>query len=371
MAAIWLKYHPKSIVLIANQGLDNAGERAIFDYYKEKPRTWSYGIAYGPGSNPMSRYFRRELRNDLFVYPGKGPVDRYLAEMLHELPMDQHIMHYSDITHWIRSQYQIDRPEPNIVKAYNRRMFHARPKAMYQIFQAIMPFSEGDIIYSEGNHDEFHQYLWARLLWNPNRELENVMREYCVLYFGEGSAEPMVQALFQLEENLVTPLDTNAGIGRYYALVKEAGDKMPAWRMKRDYRWRLHMQKAALDQYLQYKLRGEMSHEQKARDVLTSAKPGQYEPAIKQALDILRAPTETDEMKKLRDEARKLGEESDRLHGDRNLGYFKLDQPLRNIPGEIDSLEEAQSAKSDEGRKAAIDSAIDLTNKRTSGVRRE
>jgi hypothetical protein len=371
MAAIWLKHHPKSIVLIANQGLDNAGERAIFDYYKEEPCPWSYGIAYGPGSNPMSRYFRRELRNDLFIYPGKGPVDRYLAEMLHELPLDQHIMNYSDITHWIRSQYQIDNPEPNIVKAYNRRMFHARPKAMYRIFQAIMPFSEGDIIYSEGNHDEFHQYLWARLLWNPNRELEDVMREYCVLYFGEDSAEPMIQALFQLEQNLVTPLDTNAGIGRYYALVKEAGDKMPPWRMKRDYRWRLHMQKAALDQYLQYKLRNEMSHEQKARDVLTAVRPGQYESAIKQALDILRAPTETDEMKKLRDEAGKLGEESDRLHGDRNLGYFKLDQPLRNIPGETASLEEAQSAKSDEDRKTAIESVIELTNKRTSGGRRE
>jgi len=371
MAAIWLKYHPKSIVLIANQGLDNAGERAIFDYYKEKPRNWSYGIAYGPGSNPMSRYFRNELRKDLFVYPGKGPVDRYLAEMLHELPLDQHIMHYSDITHWIRSQYQIDRPEPNIVKAYNRRMFHARPKAMYRIFQAIMPFSEGDIIYSEGNHDEFHQYLWARLLWNPNRELEDVMREYCVLYFGEDSAESMVQALFQLEENLVTPLDTNPGIGRYYALVKEAGDKMPAWRMKRDYRWRLHMQKAALDQYLQYKLRNEMNHEQRAREILAAAGPGQYEPAIKQALDILRAPTETEEMKQLRAEAGRLGEESDRLHGDRNLGYFKLDTPLRSISSEIDSLEEAQAAKSDADRKAALDSAIELTNKRTSAGRRD
>ena len=76
-------------------------------------------------------------------------------------------------------------------------------------------------------------------------------------------------------------------------------------------------------------------------------------------------------MKKLRDEAGRLGEESDRLHGDRNLGYFKLDTPLRNIPGEIDSLEEAQAAKSDADRKAAIDSMIELTNKRTSGGRRE
>ena len=92
-----------------------------------------------------------------------------------------------------------------------------------------MPFSEGDIIYSEGNHDEFHQYLWARLLWDPNRELEDVMREYCVLHFGEASAELMIQALFQLEQNLVAPLDSNPGIAHYYALVKEAGDKIPAW----------------------------------------------------------------------------------------------------------------------------------------------
>ena len=213
--------------------------------------------------------------------------------------------------------------------------------------------------------------MWARLLWNPNRELEDVMREYCVLYFGEDSAESMVQALFQLEENLVTPLDTNAGIGRYYALVKEAGDKMPAWRMKHDYRWRLHMQKAALDQYLQFKLRNELSHEQQARDILAAAKPGQYEPAIKQALDILHTPTETEEMKKLRAEASRLGEESDRRHGDRKLGYFKLDAHLRSIPGEIDSLEEAQAAKSDADRKAAIDSVIELTNKRTSAGRRD
>jgi len=173
-----------------------------------------------------------------------------------------------------------------------------------------------------------------------------------------------------LEQNLVEPLDTNAGIGRYYALVKEAGDKMPAWRMKRDYRWRLHMQKAALDQYLQYKLRNEMAKEKRARDILVAAKPGQYDPAIKQALDILREPTENAEMKKMRDEAGRLGDESNELHGDRNLGYFKRETPLRNISGEIDSLGEAQSAKSDEDKKTALESVIEMTNKRTTAARR-
>ncbi len=55
---------------------------------------------------------------------------------------------------------------------------------------------------------------------------------------------------------------------------------MPAWRMKRVRRWRLHMQKAALNQYLQYKLRHEMTKEQRVRDVLGGTKPGQYDPAM-------------------------------------------------------------------------------------------
>jgi hypothetical protein len=131
------------------------------------------------------------------------------------------------------------------------------------------------------------------------------------------------------------------------------------------------MQKAALDQYLQYKLRNELSHEMRTREILTAAKVGQYDLAIKQAVEILRTPTETEEMKNLRAEAGRLGEESNRLHGDRNVGYFKLDAPLRSIPGEIDSLEEAQSAKSDEDKKAAIASVIEMTNRRTSAGRRE
>jgi hypothetical protein len=75
-------------------------------------------------------------------------------------------------------------------------------------------------------------------------------------------------------------------------------------------------------------------------------------------------------MKKLRDEAGKLGDESNQLHGDRNLGYFKLDIPLRNIPGAIERLDEALSAKSDEDKKSALESVIELTKQRTSGGRR-
>ena len=332
VAALWLQSHPGSIVMIANQDLDNAGDQAIFDYLNAEPRTWLYAIAYGPGSNATSRYFRREQREDLFVYPGAGPLNRYLAEILNQIPKDQRIVHYSDITHWISAQYMVEDPEPYLVALYGRRTFHARPKAFYRIFQAIMPFSEGDIIYSEGYHDEFHQYLWNRLLWDPNRTPDDVTMEYCRLHFGDEAAPLMKEALFQLEENLEAPIADNDGIDRYYGLVRDAGAKMPAHLMARNHRWRLHMQKAALDMHLRLKVREVRRRTEEVKRVAAEAlQTRESDSALQEAEALLAAPLENDEMKALREEAGRLGEESNALFGVRNVGYFVLDRAFRDI----------------------------------------
>ena len=355
VAKIWLKYHSNGIVQIANQDLSNAGDQAILDYLNEKPRLWLEGIAYGPGSSAMSKYFRKELREDLFEYPGSGPLNRYLAEILNQLPKYQHITHYSDITHWISAQYQVVHPEPHIVKIYGRRTFHARPKAFYAIFQAIMPFSEGDIIYSEGYHDEFHQYLWNRLLWNPNRTLEDVTDEYCRLHFGSAAVTDMRQALFQLEENLELPLDTNDGIERYYSLVKQAGQKIPENLMQIDHRWRSHMQKAALDKYFQMKLRAEKTQEDKLIGALVSSKDADARLAAAQAL--LAQPLESPAMAALREEADKLGQQSDKIFGIRNVGYFSMKKPLTDLAWSEKQVQRATAAPEAE-RAAILDNLI-------------
>ena len=367
MAGIWLKYHPKSTVQIANQGLDNAGDQAILDYLNETPRAWSYGLCYGPGSNAMSPYFRDiDMRDDLFEYAGHGWVNRYVRELLRGLPANQHLVHYSDITHYISAQFAAESPEPNLVRAYGRRTFHARPVAMYNTFQAIMPFSEGDIIYSEGNHDQFHQYIWARMLWNPNRTLDDLTTEYCRFHFGAEAAPDMVQALYQLEKNLEAPLAMNEGIGRYYSFVREAGQKMPAWRMARDFRWRQHMQKAALDCYVQAKLRIEVDKESRIRALMEQAiEKGQAKDAIAQSLAILDEPAESAPMASWREEARILGEETDARHGDRNPGYFKLDQPLRDLPGLKTLLEKARDENSRNKRKTFLEETIATTKQET------
>lgn len=230
-----LQSHPDLKILIANQDLSNAGDRAIFQYLSEKPRTWAYGIYYGPGSNAMSWYFRHELNEEMFEYPGYGWLSRYMAETLNSIPRDKKIVNYSDITHWILAQYNVENPERNIAKSFGRRTWHTRPLALHKISQAIMPFSQGDIIYTEGYHDHFNQYFWYRLLWNSHRSAQEVVQEYCQVFFGEKSASLMAQAIFQLEQNLETPLVTNAGIDRYYALVQEAGRNMPENRMEKNH----------------------------------------------------------------------------------------------------------------------------------------
>ncbi len=366
ISKIALKTHPNLTVLIANQDLTNEGDQAIFDYLSEKAQEWLYGLAYGPGSNAMSWYFRHKLNDDMFEYQGYGWMNRYLAETLNALPQDQKIVHYSDITHWIMAQYNVENPERNIAKSFGRRTWHTRPLALYKIFQAIMPFSQGDIIYTEGYHDHFNQYFWHRLLWNPHQEAKELVQEYCSIYFGDKAADLMTDAIYQLEQNLEIPLATNHGIDRYYAFVSEAGRLIPENIMEKDHIWRLHMQKAALDKYVQLKLQRELFKEERVRQLLQKAiDSGNIDAAIDKSFVVLDEPKVTPVMAVYREEASKLGIESEKLFGIRNVGYFKLDKPLRDLQGLDDILKEAKVATSKKEQMKLLALAIKNTQKKT------
>ncbi len=366
ISKIALKIHPDLIVLIANQDLTNEGDFAIFDYLSEKSQEWLYGIAYGPGSNAMTWYFRNQLNDQMFEYPGYGWLNRYLAETLNALPKDQKIVHYSDITHWIMAQYNVENPERNIAKSFGRRTWHTRPVALHEIFQAIMPFSQGDIIYTEGYHDHFNQYFWHRLLMNPHRSAKEVTDEYCKIYFGEKASDLMTQAIFQLEKNIELPLATNDGINRYYDLVKEAGKLIPENLMEKDHLWKLFMQKAALDKYIQLKLQLELKQEERIRQYLEQGlESGKLNKSIDQSLTVLAEPRETKAMTVYRKEANQLGIKTEQLFGIRNVGYFKLDQHLRDMEGLSDSLKKIKSTRSKKEKMEMISIAIKNTQKKT------
>lgn len=366
MAALWHEGHPDSKVFIANQDLDNQGDQLIFDYLQAEPRSWLYALCYAPGTNAMSSYFRNELREDLFEYPGDGPVNRYLSHTLHQLPPRQKIVHFSDITHWISAQYAVEHPDVYIQNSFGRRTFHARPRAFYKIFHQIMPFSEGDIIYSEGHHDEFHQYMWARLLWNPDIALGDLLEEYCTLYFGDAASGLMAEALLQLELNLEEPLAENEGIQRYFDLVEQAGEAMPANYMKNNYRWLLHRQKASLDCYVQLRLQRELDQEARVRRVLQSAlEGGDLAGALETAKAIASEAPETERMIELREEAGRLGDQSNEIFGVRNIGYSKIGLQLRDMEA-LRSLLESAITAAEEDRPNRIAQVIEVTQREAS-----
>ena len=128
----------------------------------------------------------------------------------------------------------------------------------------------------------------------------------------------------------------------------------------------MHMQHAALDKHLQLRVRKEFDQEERVRAALTvGIEKGKLDGAIQSALTILRDPVSTSEMDTLREEARVLGEKTNELFGIRDIGYFRNDRTLRDLPGHIATLEKALVTKGRAQKRTLIQQCIANTLKPT------
>jgi hypothetical protein len=380
MANIIHREHPQTQIFFTNQKFDNESDLAIFKYLQERPRTWLRAFGYGPGSDAMSWQpgHRQNHRMDLFRYPGFGPFDRYLKEILHQLPPEQDIVFYNELTHWRYSQngyvqaypradkngdqppdwnhwiYE-RRPDQALTMVYDRLSFFAWPRYYHWVFGETVRYGIGDCTHSSGTQDHFNQWMWQRLLWGPQRKVEDLVAEYARAWFGPEAAPLMAQAIFQLEENLEekpgTPIERKDGIDRYYRLVKNAGAKMPATRMRGNWLWREYMQKAALDKHIQLDVRRQRAVERRVEQRIRLAlQSGATDAAITESLTMLATLPADVEMNRLRREATRLGEESNQLFGVRSEGIFNLDHDFLGLGWTHRQLERARAARGAERR---------------------
>ncbi|MCP4645369.1 MAG: hypothetical protein GY851_33305, partial [bacterium] len=341
---------------------------------------WLWAWGYGPGSDAMSWQpgHRQTHRMDLFRYPGFGPYARYNQEIVHQLPPEQELVHYNEITHWRYSQHgyiqmypRADRngdlppwqnhfiyerrPDQALTMVYDRLTFYAWPRFYHWVFGEVVRYGVGDITHSSGHHDHFNQWMWQRLLWAPRTSVEAVVDEYCRTWFGPEAAPLMAQALFQLEENLEenpeTPITEKDGIDRYYDLVKKAGEAIPAHLKESNWLWREYMQKGALDRYVKLSVRQQMALQEEVEGRVGRALKGDnLDTAIDEVLPWFDGLDETDEMRALREEAGRLGDESNALFGVRSEGYFNLDHDFVGLGWLKRQLQRARDA-SDETEK--------------------
>ena len=209
---------------------------------------------------------------------------------------------------------------------YDRLTFFAWPRYFHWFFNQVMRYGIGDVTHSSGTQDHFNQWLWQRLLWCPQTSVEDAVAEYARAWFGPEAAPLMAQAIFQLEDNLAekpgVPITQKAGIDRYYRLVRDAGARMPPFLMENHWLWREYMQKAALDKHIQLSVRQQSAVQEKIERAIDRSFS---DATIDRALARLAQIHETPEMARLRREAERLGDDSNRLSGVRSEGIFNLD----------------------------------------------
>jgi len=371
LARVIHRFHPRAAIFVTNQKFDNADDQAIFAYLQEKPRPWLRAFCYGPGSDAMSWQpgHRQTHRMDLFRYPGFGPPGRYPEEILHQLPPGQDLVFFNELTHWRYSQNgfvqaypRADRngdqpphwnhwlyerqPDATLTMVYDRLTFFAWPRYYHWYFNQVMRYAIGDVTHSSGTHDHFNQWMWQRLLWSPQRSVEEVVAEYARTWFGPKAAPLMAEAIFQLEDNLVekpgVPITKKKGIERCYRLVQEAGTKIPAHLMQQSWLWREYRQKATLDRYIQLRAQQQMQLQERIEKTVARASS---DAAIERALGWFDGMHETAEMRRLRKEAERLGEQSNRLFGVRSEGQFSLDHDFIGLGWLKRQLQRARAAQ--------------------------
>lgn len=382
IAQIIHRFHPQTRLYFTNQKFDNESDQAILDYLNEKPREWLWAWGYGPGSDATSWQpgHRQNHRMDLFRYPGFGPYGLYPRELLHQLPSRHNILYFNEITHWRYSQHgyiqmypRADkdgnqpphwsheiyerRPDQALTMVYERLTFFAWPRFYHRVFNDLLRYGVGDITHSSGNHDHFNQWMWQRLLWNPRLDVNAVVVEYARNWFGPEAASLMTEAIFQLESNLEElegqPLQYKTGIERYYQLVKEAGEKMTVHLRTSNWLWCMFMQKGALDYYIKLDLIRQLAVRDEVEQYLKTHPTSHDFDLLLQKIDQVLT-SETPQMILFREEAERLGEESNRLFGTRSEGIFQLLHDYTGLGWIKRQLQRAALAKDPQARQELL-----------------
>jgi hypothetical protein len=175
----------------------------------------------------------------------------------------------------------------------------------------------------------------------------------------------MAKALFILEENIEekpgTPLPEKTGIKRYYDLVKQAGSFIPKELIEKDWLWRMYMQKGVLDRYTQLSVAQQMQLQSRIEKYISAAiKTDDTKKAITEALTWF-DPNESREMTTLKKEAKVLGDESNKIFGERNDGYFNLKHDFIGLGWLKRQLERARDTKNNT-REELLSQIVDYDN---------
>jgi len=245
------QHHPKAQMWVSPQGFDwdddGVGYMKIFyDMIQSKQPKWLDGVVFGP-----------QVRDNLKVLREK-------------LPSQYPIRRYPDITHCLDAQYQVSDWDPAFHVTLYREPINPRPLGYARIFRDWGQYTCGFITYSEGVNDDVNKFIWACLGWDPEMEVEEILRQYSRYFISSRYEKRFAQGLLWLEKNWEGPLLTNVGVYETLRMFQAMEyDATPQERL--NWRFQLALYRAYYDAYIRRRLIYETELEERAMEVLMMA----------------------------------------------------------------------------------------------------
>ncbi len=341
------QYHPKATMWVAPQGFSQEWLEEFYAIVRTGP-DWLTGIVFGP------------------------QVRVSLAELRKAIPAKYPIRHYPDITHTIRSQYPV--PDWDVAHALTvgREPVNPRPVDQARIFRLLQPLTNGFLTYSEGCNDDVNKVVWSALGWNPDADVNAVLRDYSKYFIGPHMADGFAQGLLALERNWRGALNANTSVDVTLQQF-QAMERAATPRDKLNWRFQQALYRAYYDAYIRARLLDETHAEARAMDALRLTRAPLD--GIAEAESILDRAAEHPPAAALRARVFELAEalyQSVRMQLSveryqaiavgRGANLDSIDFPLNNRAWLKDKFREIRAMASDEERGRAIHTIVDWTN---------
>ena len=254
------KHHPQAGIWISLQGFSAEQVDYFYTYLDQHQPDWLRGVISGPSSPPT-------------------------ADTRHRLPAKYKHRQYPDITHNVRCEFPVFNWDQAYMLTIGREGINPRPTHFARIHATYAPFTDGFITYSDGVHDDVNKIVWSMRGWDINRDVRDILIEYCRFFFGADLAQSAADGILALEQNWVGPIMENGGIETTLAYWQTLENAHP--QLASHWRWQMLVCRAYYDSYQRRRKIYEQALEKEANLVLAQAHILGPEKAMDRALTIV------------------------------------------------------------------------------------
>lgn len=245
-------YHPGGQIWMSPQGFDWRDDgrggwlQDFYDILNNEGPDWLDGIVFGP------------------------QIPTSLAELRKAIPDKYPIRRYPDITHSGGGQYEVENWDEAYDETLAREPINPRPYFYADIYRKLEAYAIGFITYSEGCNDDVNKMIWSALGWDPDQEVETILKEYSRYFIGLRYEETFARGLRKLEENWEGPLVENEGVYETLKLFQTLeADATP--QDKLNWRFQQAMYRAFYDAHVKARLPFSIMKEKESKAVLRDA----------------------------------------------------------------------------------------------------